>query len=213
MKNNLQIVDGMEYFISPDGVIHLKLETVARGLGFTRIAASGNEVVRWERVESYLSEMGVPTCGHDSFIAEPVFYMLAMKASNETAKAFQRKVAYEILPSIRKHGMYAIDDLLDNPDLLIEAAMKIKEERQRRLLAEMEKKALEDELDRSKEWYSIKRVAAINGVNWKTFKWRDLKQASEQAGIPARKIFDANYGEVNVYHAKVWESLYPDFEL
>ena len=59
-------ISGVECF-EKDGTAYLKLETVARGLGFTRIAASGNEVVRWERVEGYLKELGVPTCGHDKY--------------------------------------------------------------------------------------------------------------------------------------------------
>ncbi|MDT2438258.1 phage antirepressor KilAC domain-containing protein, partial [Enterococcus avium] len=42
----------------------------------------------------------------------------------------------EVLPQIRKHGMYATDELLDNPDLLIEVATKLKEERTLRLIAE-----------------------------------------------------------------------------
>lgn len=32
-------------------------------------------------------------------------------------------------------------------------------------------------------------------------------------GYGVRKIFDANYGEVNIYHMRVWESVYPDMEL
>ena len=66
--NELKIMNilGVECY-EKDGTAYLKLETVARGLGFTRIADSGNEVVRWERVEKYLSEFGVPTCGHDVF--------------------------------------------------------------------------------------------------------------------------------------------------
>lgn len=51
--------------MAKDGIVYLRLETVARGLGFTRIAASGNEVVRWETVRKYLNELGVPTSWHD----------------------------------------------------------------------------------------------------------------------------------------------------
>lgn len=98
-------ISGVECF-EKDGTAYLKLETVARGLGFTRIAASGNEVVRWERVEGYLKELGVPTCGHDNFIPENIFYRLAMKAKNAVAEAFQAKIADEVIPSIRKHGGY-----------------------------------------------------------------------------------------------------------
>lgn len=209
----LRILDGIEYFIEKDGTIYLKLEIVARGLGFTD-DSKGKEYVRWSTVKGYLADCGFSQeVAKTGFIPEPVFYMLAMKANNEAAKAFQRKVAYEILPAIRKHGMYAVDDLLENPDLAIKAFTALKEERRQRIEAEKEIKQLEAELDRSKDWYSIKRVAALNGVNWKTFSWRKLKDASERVGIKARKIFDANYGEVNVYHAKAWEFAYPDYEL
>lgn len=129
---DLQIIKGVECFIDKDDVIWLNLEHVARGLGFTRIADSGNAVVRWERLNKYLAEFGVPTCGHGDFIPEPIFYLLAMKADNQTARDFQRLVAYEILPAIRKRGLYAVDQLLDDPDLAIKAFTALKEERARR---------------------------------------------------------------------------------
>lgn len=85
-----------------DGTVYLKLENVARGLGFTRVAASGNKVVRWETVRKYLEELSVPTSWHENskptgkdglpeFIPENIFYRLAMKAKNETAEKFQAK--------------------------------------------------------------------------------------------------------------------------
>lgn len=107
MEVNL-MVGGIECY-EKNGTAYLKLETVARGLGFTQIAASGNEVIRWERVRKYLSELGVPTCGDDDFIPENVFYRLAMKARNEAAEAFQAKVADEIIPSIRRTGGYGMN--------------------------------------------------------------------------------------------------------
>ena len=76
----------------------------------------------------------------DDFIPENVFYRLAMKAKNETAEKFQAKVADEIIPSIRKHGIYAtdnvIDKILNNPDFGIELLTKLKEERTARVEAE-----------------------------------------------------------------------------
>ncbi|MFZ4912589.1 MULTISPECIES: phage antirepressor KilAC domain-containing protein [Paenibacillus] len=76
----------------------------------------------------------------DTFIPENIFYRLAMKARNEVAEAFQAKVADEILPSIRKHGIYAtdtvIDNILNNPDFGIELLTKLKEERAARVQAE-----------------------------------------------------------------------------
>lgn len=84
-----------------------------------------------------------------------------------------------------------------------------------RALADAEEKrmALETEPDRSKEWYSIKRVAHLNGVSYKLFDWRRLKLESQRQGYGVKKIFDANYGEVNTYHVNVWETVYPNMEL
>lgn len=91
------------------GTAYLRLETVARGLGFTETAASGNECVRWRTVRKYLDDLGIAgSCDGKlpEFIPENIFYRLAMKAKNETAERFQAKVADEIIPSIRKTGMY-----------------------------------------------------------------------------------------------------------
>lgn len=72
---------------------------------------------------------------------------------------------------------------------------------------------LKAQLDTSKEWYSIKRVAELNRVSWKKFDWRKLKRIGEDMGYEVKKIFDANYGTVNVYHKLVWEKAYPQYEL
>ena len=80
-------ISGVECY-EKDGTAYLKLETVARGLGFTQIAKSGNEVVRWERVNKYLDELGfsIPTSGDGVYIPENIFYRLAMKAKNEAVE-------------------------------------------------------------------------------------------------------------------------------
>lgn len=113
--DELQIltIDGVSCY-EEDGTAYLKLEDVARGLGFTTIAASGNEVIRWNTVHRYLNNLGVATSCNGAtykemcpdFIPENIFYRLAMKAKNEVAEKFQAKVADEIIPSIRKHGAY-----------------------------------------------------------------------------------------------------------
>lgn len=140
--NNLQVIKGVECFTDENGMIQLKLENVARGLGFTTVAKSGNEVIRWARVTEYLRGFGFSQeVGKDTFIPEPIFYLLAMKADSETAREFQRVVAYDVLPSIRKHGMYATDELLDNPDLLIQVATALKEEREKNKLLSKDNQA------------------------------------------------------------------------
>lgn len=87
------------------------------------------------------------------------------------------------------------------------------DEVERRQIAEQENEKLQQELDYSKDWYSIKRVAAMNGVDWKTFNWRKLKEKSIELGYGVKKIFDANYGEVNTYHRDAWEAAYPEYEI
>lgn len=124
--NELQIMNikGIECY-EQNGTAYLKLETVARGLGFTQTAASGNEVVRWERVRRYLSELGVPTCGDDDFIPENVFYRLAMKAKNEAAEKFQAKIADEVIPSIRRNGGYIAGQEDMTPEELMAKALMV----------------------------------------------------------------------------------------
>ncbi|MGO3729073.1 MAG: phage antirepressor KilAC domain-containing protein [Enterococcus viikkiensis] len=110
------------------------VETVARSLGIVDVK-NEIEYVRWQRVNNYLGKNS-PLVAKSSFISEPMVYKLAFKANNVLAEKFQDWLATEVLPQIRKHGMYATDELLNNPDLLIEVATKLKEERTLRLVAE-----------------------------------------------------------------------------
>lgn len=110
-------------------------ETVARSLGFVE-TKNGKEYVRWRTVNGYLKKYLSQEVAKNDFISEPMVYKLAFKANNALADKFQDWLAVEVLPQIRKHGMYATDELLNNPDLLIEVATKLKEERTLRLVAE-----------------------------------------------------------------------------
>lgn len=70
------------------------------------------------------------------FITESGLYSLSFNSKLESAKKFTKWVKKEVIPTIRKHGMYATDELLDNPDLLIQVATQLKEERLKRIEAE-----------------------------------------------------------------------------
>lgn len=137
--NEIMNIQGIPCY-EQEGVAYLNLENVARGLGFTRVATSGNEVVRWERVEGYLKELGMPTCGHGDYIPENIFYRLAMKAKNETAERFQALIADEVIPAIRKHGGYLtpqkVEEALMDPDTIIRLAQNLKQERALRMEAQ-----------------------------------------------------------------------------
>lgn len=65
------------------------------------------------------------------FIPEGDVYRLICHSKLEGAERFERWVFDEVLPTIRRHGMYATNELLDNPDLLIEAATRIKIQREK----------------------------------------------------------------------------------
>lgn len=122
--NNPQIINikGVECY-EKDGTAYLKLETVARGLGFTQ-EKNGTEYVRWETVLKYIREIGFPNLlGKDDFIPENVFYRLAMKAKNEVAERFQAKVADEIIPSIRKTGGYGFKPMSPEEMMRIQLGM------------------------------------------------------------------------------------------
>ncbi|MEC0235250.1 phage antirepressor KilAC domain-containing protein [Paenibacillus kribbensis] len=137
-------IHGVRGYVDETGTAQLNLEDTVRGLGFIKSETkNGKEYssIRWERVFEYLSEFDFDhKWAKDSYIPENIFYRLAMKARNEVAEAFQAKVADEILPSIRKHGIYAtdnvIDNILNNPDFGIELLTKLKEERAARVQAE-----------------------------------------------------------------------------
>ena len=66
-----------------------------------------------------------------SVINEPGLYSLVIRSRKPEAKSFRRWITHEVIPSIRKHGLYAVDELLANPDLFIKVLQDLKEERAR----------------------------------------------------------------------------------
>lgn len=69
-------------------------------------------------------------------INESGLYSLILRSQLPKAQKFKRWVTSEVLPSIRRHGMYATDELIANPDLAIAAFTALKEEREKRLALE-----------------------------------------------------------------------------
>ncbi|WP_046655263.1 phage antirepressor [Paenibacillus larvae] len=74
-------------------------------------------------------------------VTESGLYSLILTSRKPEAKQFKRWVTHEVLPAIRKTGMYAADELLDNPELLIQAVTKLKEEREARQQLEAQVKS------------------------------------------------------------------------
>lgn len=69
-----------------------------------------------------------------TLINESGLYALIFGSKLESAKRFKHWVSSEVLPAIRKHGVYAVDELLNDPDMAIKAFTALKEERERNKL-------------------------------------------------------------------------------
>lgn len=92
-------------------------------------------------------------------ISEAGLYSLILRSRKPEAKAFKRWVTHDILPSIRKHGLYAteevVDRILDDPDFGITLLQRYKFEREQRQLAEAQR----DEAIRTKAEIGSRREA------------------------------------------------------
>lgn len=163
--------DGEPWFVARDVCEQLGLDNVS-------LAING----RADRPDSGLEEDEkgiaiVNTLGGQQEMAvvnEPGLYSLVMKSRRQEAKVFKRWITHDVLPSIRKHGMYAKDELLDNPDLLLDVVSKLKEERDKRIAAERRieldrpKVVFAEALETSNSSILIGELAKIliqNGIN------------------------------------------------
>lgn len=121
-------IEGKPFFCGSD---------VAKALGYAIPSKAVNTHCKG------VSKMEAPTNGGVQellFIPEGDLYRLIVSSKLPTAEKFEHWVFDEVLPSIRKHGLYATDELLDNPDLIIQMATKLKEEREARKALEIENK-------------------------------------------------------------------------
>ena len=158
-------------------------------------------------------EIGTLTNGYSAwFLTEDGLYEVLMQSRKPIAKKFKKKVK-EILKSVRKHGMYATDELLDNPDLIIKMATKLKEERAKN--KELEDKMKEDKpkvifadsVETSKNTILIGELAKIikqNGVDIgqkRLFAWlRDngflIKREGTDYNMPTQKSMELELFEI-----------------
>lgn len=193
MNNDLQVISisGIDCY-ERNGTAYLKLDTVARGLGFTQ-EKGGVEYVKWERVSGYLKELGFsPEVGKDDFIPENIFYRLAMKAKNEAAEAFQAKIADEVIPAIRKTGGYNPKPMTANEMFSLQAQINLESERK---LAALEGKV--DETNRKFDAVTTFVTSPLTDADtWQERMTHHIRRAVEEFGL--------NYQQ---FHAQIYDEL------
>lgn len=123
-------IDNKPYFVGKD---------VADIMGYSNSKDALNKHVDSDDKQiiqrSQNATLDIPNRGL-TIINESGLYSLILSSKLPQAKEFKRWVTSEVLPAIRKHGMYATDELLDNPDFAIATLQKLKEEREAKKLLE-----------------------------------------------------------------------------
>ena len=157
-------IDDKPYFVATD---------IAKTLGYKDTTNAIKQHCRWVVKHKVPHPQSKNKTLEVNVIPEGDMYRLITNSELPSAEKFESWVFDEVLPSIRKHGMYATDELINNPDLLIAAATKIKEERAARLEAEK----LRDKLIHQNKLYTTSEIAKELG----------LKSATKLNGLLAEK--------------------------
>lgn len=120
------LINGEPYFVG---------KSVADSLGYTNPAKAIKDHVDEE--DKLTERIVMAGQGRNmTLINESGLYSLILKSKLEGAKKFKRWVTSEVLPSIRKHGAYMTNDLLESaiadPDVMIGLLQNLKAEQQKR---------------------------------------------------------------------------------
>lgn len=115
-KNEVKVFENEELglqvrtIFNPDGSISVNAEDTAVGFGWCRTEVkNGREYtsIRWSTLNGYCKELGFANeLAKEDYIPESLYYLLGMKANNEKAQKYQRWLAMDVLPSLRKTGSY-----------------------------------------------------------------------------------------------------------
>lgn len=97
---------------------------------------------------------------------------------------------------------------IKTPQTYAEALRRLADEVEAKEQIQYQLEQKTEQLDESKEWYSIKRWAKEHNMNWRSINWRRIKALSYGLGYEIKKIFDANYGQVNIYHINVFKTYF-----
>lgn len=128
------VIDGEAWFVGKDVADILGYQNGSRDIN-AHVDDEDRRIIKSTETVS----LDIPSRGM-LLINESGLYSLILSSNMPNAKKFKKWVTSEVLPSIRKHGIYAtdnvIDNILNNPDFGIELLTKLKEERAARVEAE-----------------------------------------------------------------------------
>lgn len=104
-------------------------------------------------------------------VNEAGLYSLILSSRKPEAKDFKRWITHEVIPTIRKHGLYAtpqtVEQIIADPDTFISVLQELKQERQQKQALEHENKALKpkaefyDAVTGSRSAIDIGKVAKV----------------------------------------------------
>ena len=117
-----------------DDVPYFSGKDVAEALGYTNPQKALRDHVDFE--DKTVNELFTVNGTMGILINESGLYSLVLSSKLPNAKKFKRWITNEVLPAIRKHGVYAVNELLENPDMLIAALTELKAEREHRVMLE-----------------------------------------------------------------------------
>ncbi|MEG9198882.1 phage antirepressor [Lactococcus lactis] len=139
------LIDNEPFFVGKDAA-------AAIGYSNTRKAIKDHVKGKYLREARIVTPSGMQTV---TVISEPGLYQLAGESKLPSAEPFQDWVYEEVLPTIRKHGAYmtneVIEKTLTSPDFIIQLATKLKDEQEARLELEKENSQLSLDLAEATE--------------------------------------------------------------
>ena len=197
-------IDGEPYFVGKD---------VAEILGYsnTRDALTKHVDIEDKNTVAICDGKGNP---NQTVINESGLYSLILSSKLPKAKEFKRWVTSEVLPSIRKHGAYAVDELLNDPEFAIKTFTALKEERERskrlseQIEADKPKVIFADSVSAAKSSILVGDLAKLlkqNGINIgqnRLFEWLRQKgyliKGGSSKNMPTQKAAEMGLFEVKV---------------
>lgn len=141
--NELQLFTNTEFgpvrTLEENGQILFCAKDVAVNLGYGNVADATQKHCKGIAKRDTLTNGGMQSM---TFIPESDVYRLIMRSKLPTAQRFERWVVEEILPTIRKHGIYATGELLEamirDPQLGARLFLELQAEREQRKVIEEE---------------------------------------------------------------------------